>query len=191
MIIYRIALVLGALAVAAPVRAQMDVYRGVELWGGYAGWSGKDAAGLKPGIQGGLAYFGEASERLGFGLEAMFGSVGRDVGDNATELGLNVVMRQAFGDRASAHVFGQARAGWHRLEEKRGSVEVDQDGISIGPELGLEIPVSPTTRLVIAGGATWQRYANARVLLGPTFDNTAGSAWRYGMRVGIAVGEVP
>ena len=38
MIIHRIALVLGALAVAAPVRAQMDVYRGVELWGGYAGY---------------------------------------------------------------------------------------------------------------------------------------------------------
>ena len=55
MVAYRIALVLATAALAAPAQAQIDSYRGFELWGGYASWSDKDAAGLKPGVQGGLA----------------------------------------------------------------------------------------------------------------------------------------
>lgn len=188
--IFVAAVVLGF---GAPSRltAQMDLYRGFELWGGYAGWSGDDAATLGNGVQGGVAIFAEISDLLGFGVEGTYGSMEQGQSVTVREYALGPVLRQAFGNRSATHVFLQARLGWTRLATTDAAADIRQDGVSVGPEIGLEIPVSPTIRLVVAGGAQWRRYGDSHVFLGPTFEGTSGTAWRYGARVGVAHGVVP
>lgn len=183
----------AVLGLGAPshVLAQIDSYRGFELWGGYGGWSGDDASTLGSGPQGGVAVFAEISDRLGFGVEGVYGSMEQDQTLTVREYAFGPVLRQAFGDRSATHVFLQARLGWTRLSSAGAAVDVKQDGISVGPEIGLEIPLSQSLRLVAAGGAQWRRYGDSHVFLGPTFEGTSGSAWRYGVRLGLAHGVVP
>ncbi len=47
-----------ALLLPAATHAQMQIYRGVEFWAGYAGWNGGDADNLSAGLRGGAAVFG-------------------------------------------------------------------------------------------------------------------------------------
>lgn len=168
--------------------AQFNGFRGVELWGGWASWAGEDAEGLEPGFRGGAIIFNDASSRLGVGLEGMYGSMSLDGGD-VDEWGAGLVLRWSAAERTSTHLFVGGRLGWHRLSTEVSLVEIDQDGFAIGPEVGAEIPISTAMSLVLAAEGTWQTYGNARLFAtSEDVADTAGSAFRLGVRAGILFG---
>lgn len=181
---------MAGLVSPSDAHAQFTGFRGIELWGGYAGWAGDDAEGLEPGFRGGAIIFNDASARLGVGLEGMYGRMSSDVAD-VDEWGAGLVLRWSAAARTSTHLFVGGRIGWHRLSTEVALVSIDQDGLAIGPEVGVEIPVSTSIRFVLAADGTWQTYGNARLFAtSEDVADTAGSAFRLGVRAGLLFGGV-
>lgn len=187
--IYVIAVITAALC-PEPARAQGGSHRGVEVWVGGADWAGDDVEDFGPGVRGGAIFFAAATNRIGMGLDALIGRFDVKSDGHANELGLGAAVRYAFGPRRGVHFFADARTGWHRISSSPNGVDVSQDGFSIGPALGLEIPVGRTTRLVVSSEISWKTYRDARLLgNGPSIGDTSGSVFHYGIRLGLALGR--
>jgi hypothetical protein len=178
-----IALVSGASAVSG----QTLNNRGLEVWTGYAGWSGTDVESVDPGIRGGVALLTQTGPNLAFGVEGVVGGYDQ-LGERVLELGANLLARLAFGPRSGFQTFLQGRLGWTRLSARLGTLDVSQNGLALGPELGVKIPVG-IGHVVLAGGGTWNSYENVRVgTIGtPMFVGTGGSGLHYGMRAGLVL----
>lgn len=178
------ALLLGATPFAAP--AQGVQARGLEGWVGYAAWDGADAESIDPGIQGGLAVFAETAPHFAFGGEVSLGLFDQ-LGQSVTELGFNALFRWSLGPRSGFHAYLQGRVGWSRLSANA----LTQDGLALGPELGVEIPLGTGVRLILAGGGSWRTYEDARIGTGgAALLGTGGSAYQYGGRIGLALDEI-
>ncbi|MEJ2502610.1 MAG: hypothetical protein P8177_04705 [Gemmatimonadota bacterium] len=167
--------------------------RGLEVWGGYGFWGGGDFEDVDGGIRGGVVGMLDVNPRVGFGAELILGRAeerGEEAVVDISEFGLNAVFRYAFGPRGGTHAFAQGRAGWSRLSLNSFRL----DGLAIGPEIGVEIPLGTRVRLVIAGGGTWNIYGDAQLDTGSSIGgtgipDTSASGFQYGARIGIAFGE--
>lgn len=161
--------------------------RGLEAWVGYAAWSGEDVESVDPGIRGGLAFLAETAPHVGFGGEVVLGSYDQ-LGQSISELGLYALLRLSLGPPSGFHTFAQGRIGWNRVS----AGSLSQSGLSVGPELGVEIPLSARLRLVAAGGGTWNSYENAELGSGFGFgiEGTSASGFQYGGRIGLSIGEI-
>lgn len=181
-----------------PADAQLS-FRGVEFWGGQYAWSGDDVEPLQAGFRGGFGFYGELTRGLAVGIEGVTGGfdspgvgpAGRIRWDDAET---NLVLRQALGDRAGIHPFVEGRFGWTRISTTAPDatpgevVVVEEDGLSYGAEIGVEVPLNRRARVVAAAGATIRDYGDAE-LDGVGLENTAFSGTRWGIRIGIAIGR--
>jgi len=192
-----VSLTLAATSVAAPADAQFR-FRGVEFWGGQYAWSGDQVDALDAGFRGGFAVYGELSPRIGVGIEGVTGGFDSNVGDAGERIrwddgGLNSMLRVALGNRAGIHPFVEARFGWTRISTTVPAGEgnvlvVQEDGISYGGEVGVEVPLNQRARIVVAGGLTRRDYGGAE-LEGTEIPGTEFAANRWGVRFGIAIGR--
>lgn len=189
-------LALVSASAAQPAQAQL-AFRGVEFWGGQYAWSGDQVERLDAGFQGGFGIWGELGDRVGLGLEGITGGFDSNSNDPQTELrwddvGLNGVVRFALLSRVGFHPFLEARFGWTRISSaQRTTTEVfifEEDGLSYGGELGVEIPLNRRARIVAAGGVTRRDYGDAD-LVGSGIPETQLAGTRWGFRFGIALGR--
>lgn len=176
-------LLVGGIPMAAS--AQGLQARGLEAWVGYASWGGEDAESFDPGIQGGLAVLAETAPHFAFGGEVSLGMFDQ-LGESVTELGVNALFRWSLGPRSGLHAYLQGRVGWSRLAVNA----LTQDGLALGPELGVEVPVASGVRIVLAGSASWRSYEDARVGSASALLGTGGSGYQYGGRLGIALDDI-
>jgi hypothetical protein len=189
--VIRACALLATLLLLVPVqsRAQGIQPRGFELWGGYYTWSGDDFENVDPGLRGGLAFLVEAAPTVGVGGEVVVARFDEN-GEDVTEFGLNALLRWSLGPLDSFHGFVQGRVGWSRLS----AASVTWDGLAVGPELGVELPLSERIRLVVAAGGSWHTYQDAEVDFGtgggPGIPGSSTSGIDYGARVGLAIGDV-
>ncbi|HKK92818.1 MAG TPA: outer membrane beta-barrel protein [Longimicrobiales bacterium] len=192
---------LAALSISfAPTSVDAQfLFRGVEFWGGQYAWSGDDVETLEAGFRGGFGLYAELTPGFGVGLEGVTGGfdspgVGRANRTRWDDAEANLVVRQALGDRAGVHPFVGGRFGWTRISTTAPSstegevIVVQEDGLSYGAEIGVEIPLNRRARVVAAAGATFRDYGDAE-LNGVGLENTAFSGTRWGLRVGIAIGR--
>lgn len=168
------------------VAAQGVAARGIELWVGQATWSGDEVESVDPGVQGGLAVLAETAPHFAFGLEVYVGGY-KQLEQDVSELGANVLARWSLGPASGLHLFLQGRIGWSRLS----AASITQDGLVVGPELGLEIPLSGRLHLVAAGGGTYRSYESPRLGSGGFVIADGGaSGYLYGGRVGLSIQEI-
>lgn len=176
------------LLAAAPLAASAQGVqaRGLEGWVGYATWGGEDADSFDPGVQGGLAVLAETAPHFAFGGEVSLGLFDQ-LGESVTELGVNALFRWSLGPRSGLHAYLQGRIGWSRLSVNA----LNQSGLALGPELGVEVPVGSGVRLILAGNASWRTYEDARIGTGgAALLGTGGSAYQYAGRVGLALDDI-
>lgn len=177
---------LTALLLPAAGAAQAQ-FRGVEASVGYAGWTGDNVGSLEPGVRTRLTLFGQASRGLGVGLTGVWGQVPLDgLDDNANEWGLGVTLRQALGDRDRTHVFVEGYVGWSRVGVDLGDDSPDQteDGLAVGPGVGVEFPLGPRAALVLSGDFHYHSYDQIRFGSGMGAESD-DAGWRYGAQLGF------
>jgi len=166
--------------------------RMLEVWGGSYAWSGEDVEGFDPGWQMGISLLPRTPGGVDFGVEGMAGRFDASSTESAWEFGVNVLLRWAMGPRDRTHPFLQGRLGWHRVSAEVVGVKLRQDGFSLGPEVGLVIPVFGRSGIVLAAGGSWQQYGNAALFASPdgnpTVGDIRGNAFRYGGRIGWVLG---
>jgi hypothetical protein len=194
-----LSLVLALAVTAAPTAVEAQLrFRGVEFWGGQYAWSGDDVTPLDAGFRGGFGVFAELTPSLGVGIEGVTGGFDSDATGPAERIRwddaeANLVVRQALGNRAGIHPFVGGRFGWTRIStvapsDIEGEILVlDEDGLSYGGEVGVEIPLNRRARVVIAGGVTFRDYGGAE-LSGVGIPGTEFSGTRWGVRLGMALG---
>jgi hypothetical protein len=195
-----LSLVLALCAGTSPSALEAQFrFRGVEFWGGQYSWSGDDVSSLDPGFRGGFGIYAELTPGLGIAIEGVTGGFDSDATGPVDRIRwddaeANLVLRQALGDRAGIHPFIGGRFGWTRISTVAPSdmeaqiLVLDEDGLSYGGELGVEIPLNRRARVIIAGGVTYREYGGAELegvgIPGPEFSGT-----RWGLRVGMALGR--
>lgn len=183
----------------APAEAQF-VFRGVEFWGGQYAWSGDDVDTFEAGFRGSFGVWAELTPGLGVGIEGVTGGFDSPGSDGTGRLrwddaGTNLVVRQALGGRAGIHPFVEGRFGWTRINTTaRFQLEqevrvIEQDGISYGAEVGLEVPLNRRARVVAAAGATLRDYGEADLSSIGLVNTSSLSGVRWGFRLGIAIGR--
>ncbi len=178
--------VVGLVAMVPGDVVAQQAPRGFEAWVGYAQWGGSDAESLDPGVHAGLAFLTDYGANLGLGGEVVYGKF-EQAGQSVTELGLYVVGRYSLRSRASTHAFVQGRVGWNQISV--GGLE--QSGFSVGPDVGIEVPLTPTVRVSAAVGGTYNAYGNVTLGQGTLgVAGTSGNAFLYGARIGVSVGQI-
>ena len=177
---------LGLILIPVQGEAQTQ-FRGIEASVGYAGWTGDNVDLLEPGVRTRLTLYGEASRRLGVGLTGVWGQVPIEgLDDNANELGMGVTLRQALGSRDRPHVFIDLYAGWAQLGIDLGDASPDlrEDGLALGPGLGVEIPVGSTASFTLGGDFLYYSYDQIR-FESDIATETDDAGWRYGFQLGL------
>jgi len=174
-------------------------FRGVEFWGGQYAWVGAapDAGDFEAGFRGSFAAWAEFSPSLGIGLEGItggFDSTGGAPGRSIRwdDTGVNLVLRQALGDRAGLHPFVEGRFGWTRIGttlDTEGVFVLEEDGLAYGGEVGVEVPLNARARLVVAGGYTRRDYGTAEGFNNVGIQGGSIDAGRWGFRLGVAIGR--
>lgn len=171
------------------VRAQSSD-GGVELSIGYHLWSGDAVEELDGAIRGQLTGFRSLTPRVATGLAVFYGQGGVDgFPEDVREFGAGGVLRLSSGEPGTTHLVLDGMLAWSRLTVSSGPVAAFQeDGIVAGSTLGLSIPVGEGIQLVIAGDVAYHRYSEVHFEEGPPPD-MGGSAWRYGIRVGVGMSD--
>lgn len=188
------ALALAVLLLPPPASAQVSP-RGVEIVAGVGGWSGDDFEGLDPGPLFQSTLFIDATERLAVGVTAALGLVGvddRPDDSDVTQYGVGATGRFALGDPGALHLFLDAHLGWTRLDVALSGVELQEDGLAVGPGLGVSIPVGTEVALTLAGHAHYHDYGSLRAAGGPgggfIFGDPETTGWRWGLAGGLIFG---
>jgi hypothetical protein len=180
----------AALLLLLPAGASGQEFRGFEITGGYYGWSGSDVEVYDPGFRGQAIIFGEADPTLGFGLAGTYGWVpldGAGIDGDLKEFGLGILVRKALGEVGRPHVFVEGYAGWTQLrfDLAGGFSNIQENGVAVGPGVGMEFPVGEAVRFVLAGDFHWHSYGEVRLGDGPLVDGTGESGFRWGGRAGL------
>ncbi len=179
-------LILFALLVPQGVQAQFDPFRGIEVWGGIAGWGGRQAPLFKPGFRGVVVLTADASTTRKVLMEVLYGRFDPDEeGTAVTELGVSVGARQTLGDPWGTNPYLQGRVGVHRIAGTGARSGYHQTGLLLGPEAGIETPLGERVHLMAAFEVSWLWYRDTAAS-GATFEGTGGYAFRYGLRLGAA-----
>jgi len=196
-----IALIAALYVGSTPATADAQLlFRGVEFWGGQYAWSGDDVDSFEAGFRGGFGLWAELTPGLGVGLEGVTGGfdspgVGRAIRTRWDDSGANLVVRQALGGRTGIHPFVEGRFGWTRINTTAPSptqgevLVVQEDGLSYGAEVGVEIPLNRRARVVAAGGATLRDYGEANLAAVGLAATSSFSVIRWGFRLGISIGR--
>lgn len=169
--------------------AQSPEIRGVELWAGYAGWSGEDFETFESGVRGGATVLAHTAPHVTFGLEGVVGGYGLEGSDETLlELGANFLARLAVGPQAGYRAYVQGRVGWSRLRTSLEGIDLTTDGLVLGPEVGVEVPFSAGHVLLAASGS-WHNYGSTSAGAGTViFPDSGGSGFQYGLRAGVVLG---
>lgn len=180
----------ASLLLLLPAGMSGQQLRGVEVTGGFFGWAGEEMDVYDPGFRGQLVLFGETDPTLGFGVAGTYGWVplGVDAVDaDLKEIGLGIVVRKSLGDVARPHVFVDGYLGWSQLrfDLAGGFSNVQENGVALGPGVGMEFPVSSGARVVVAGDFHWHSYGDVRVGDGLLVGGTGESGFRWGGRAGV------
>jgi hypothetical protein len=178
------------LAVVWPSAASAQFFSstGFEVYGGYYDWSGENVEGLEggPRVQAGVV--GTLHPRFALGAMAIYGRAGLVEGDeDVTEIGLAGIARVSLGPDDGFRLFLDSTLAWSLLRVSQGGPipAVEQNGVAVGPSLGLSIPLQSDLRLVVAGDLSYNAYGDLGFAQGSDGAD-GGSGWRYGVRVGLA-----
>lgn len=183
---------LSALLCLVPMAAGAQVsVGGIELSGGYYLWGGDNVEELEGGLRGQLTGFTDITSRIAFGITVLYGQSGVEgLSEDAREVGAGGVLRISTGEAGATHLFVDGTLAWSRLTVSTGPVPVFQeDGILVGPTLGLSIPVGEGIRLLLAGDVSYNRYGEVYFEEAPFTGSSGDGAWHYGVRVGIGLDD--
>jgi hypothetical protein len=176
--------------VAAPadLTAQEALVDGIEVWSGVGGWATGPNRELPVGWRIGLAVGVVSTARLGFALEALYGNhapEGRTL--SAHEVGLGLRVGRTVIQRGRAAVFLRGRVGWSRRSGDGRRVDLKQDALAVGSEVGVDVAVSERVGIVstLAGNALWHR--RERLDGGVVRGSTGGFGTQWGLRIGARI----
>lgn len=150
---------------------------------GFGGFAGDDYDGVEAGysIGGGLLF--DASENIQVGGEVFVHTFGLEgTAENLDHYDILAKARYLIpGD--PARFFIGAKAGYARQSFGPSGAEVESDGFTVGPTVGVSIPVS-SFMLELSGDALWVTQGYADDVADPIDD---ASGVRYAISAGLAI----
>ena len=178
------------LAFGAPQPCEGQIpLEGVAISGGYYGWGGSNVDGLEAGSRFNVSVFGLNTPTLALALTGTYGVGGLEGTEaDVQEWGLGISLRRLFGSpSAAARFFVDAHLGWTQLRVDIAEVssDVEENGISVGPGMGVSIPIASSFRTFVAFDALLHRYGEIRFSEGEGTGESGNSGWRVGGRVGL------
>ncbi len=165
----------------------------IEIWGGGGWWSGEEAESYRAGAgTGATALFNVGwPVQVGFDLTSSRFKTDVTIGDQSEfdvdEFTASGVVRRRLGSFPRIYPFLGARVGYTRTSATVATLRLEQNGVLVGPALGVEALLSGRLMLALTGEALFQNYGDAEIFLDDIrFEDSGGSAWRYWVKLGLS-----
>lgn len=180
--------ILISLFPVAPVAAQDSV----DLWGAAGEWSGKNAEDFAGGYALGMSYVADVGMPVDLGVDLLFARFdAAQASDRVDEFQASVVFRRWILGRGSRiRPFLGARGGYTRLAADLAEYQFEQNGVFLGPVLGIVIPTGKTLSPMLSVEAFRVRYSDTSLFLeGLELPQSGGYGWRFFVRLGVTFGS--
>jgi len=164
----------------------------VELWWAKGEWSGKNARDFEGGYALGMSYVADVGLPADLGIDVLFARFGADqVTDVVDEFQASAVLRRwLLGRKSRIRPFLGARGGYTRLAADYDEFQFEQNGIFLGPVLGIVIPTGRTLSPMLSVEAFRVRYSDTSAFLeGVELPQSGGYGWRFFVRLGVTFGS--
>lgn len=159
-----------------------------DLFGGWGGWSGKNAETFKGGYALGAAYIADFGLPLDLGVDVLFARMDADqLTETVDEFQASAVLRRwILGGGGAIRPYLGARVGYTRLSADLADLKFEQNGAFAGPQLGLVFPTGKTLSPLLSVEALRVRYQDTTLFLEDLeLPQSGGYGWRYFVRVGV------
>jgi hypothetical protein len=181
-------------ALPHPTRAQSPSFpHTVELWGGGGWWSGEEAESYGAGgATGATALFSvgwpvQLGFDLGFSRFATDVTIGDQSSFDVDEFSASGMLRRRVGSFSRFYPFLGARVGYTRTSATVETIRLEQNGVLLGPSLGVETLLSGRIMLAVTGDVLYQHYGDAEIFLDDvSLTDSGGGAWRYWVKLGLS-----
>lgn len=180
------------LLVPSPGSGVASAQDAVYLWGAWGDWSGKNAESFRAGYALGAAYVADVGLPVDLGIDVLFARMDADQLTRVVdEFQASAVLRRwLLGGGSLLRPYLGARVGYTRLSADYEELKFEQNGVFVGPALGVVLPTGKTLSPTLSVEALRVRYQDTSLFLEDVeLPQSGGYAWRFFVRLGVTFGS--